>query len=90
VTALLAAAGFAALAAAIHWAARRADRRWPAPGRGVFGPGWVLGFLLRLGGVAVLALAAGLRPDLFPPLPAAVGYLGVLVPLLGLELRTGR
>ena len=78
------------LAAAIHLAARWAERRWPAPERGVFGAGWMLGFLFRLGGVLFLGLGAGLRPDLFAPLPTALGFLGVLVPLLVTERRIAR
>ncbi len=50
----------------------------------------MLGFFLRLGGVALFAVGAGLRPDLFAPLPAALGFLGVLVPLLVLETRNTR
>ena len=42
---------------------------------------------LRLGGAGALALAVIARPAAFPPLPTAVGYLGVLVPLLFTEIR---
>lgn len=48
---------------------------------------WGIGMALRLGGVVAFALAAGLRRDLFPPLPTAFGYLGVVVPLLFTEIR---
>ena len=87
---LVPAATFGLLAALIHAGAVVAHRKWPPPGRGVFGAGWLFGFMLRLGGVALFAMLAGLRPDLFAPLPAALGFLGVLVPLLVLETRTGR
>ena len=78
------------LALAVHLGARWAGRRWPPPARGVFGAGWVLGFLFRLGGVLLLGLGAGLRPDRFAPLPAALGFLGVLLPLLATERRIAR
>lgn len=87
---LLPAATFGVLAALIHAGAVVSHRKWPPPARGVFGAGWLFGFMLRLGGVALFAALAGLRPDLFAPLPAALGFLGVLVPLLVLETRTGR
>lgn len=87
---LLPAATFGALAALIHAGAVAAHAKWPPPARGVFGAGWLFGFMLRLGGVLLFAALAGLRPDLFAPLPAALGFLGVLVPLLVLETRTGR
>jgi hypothetical protein len=48
---------------------------------------WGIGLGLRLGGVVLFAVAVGLRRDLFPPLPAAFGYLGVVVPLLFAEIR---
>ncbi|GBD32299.1 MAG: hypothetical protein KatS3mg081_1962 [Gemmatimonadales bacterium] len=48
---------------------------------------WLMGTALRLGGAALWAAAAVLDRVAFPPLPTAVGYLGVLVPLLFLETR---
>ena len=88
--ALVPAAAFGTLAALIQALAGWAHAKWPPPARGIFGAGWVLGFFLRLGGVALFAVGAGLRPDLFAPLPAALGFLGVLVPLLVLETRNTR
>ncbi len=88
--ALLPAAVFGALAALIQALAGAAQAKWPPRAPGVFGAGWLTGFFLRLGGVALFAVAAGLRPDLFLPLPAALGFLGVLVPLLVLETRNAR
>ena len=38
-------------------------------------------------GVLAIALAAGLDPRHFPPLPTAAGFLGVLLPLLFFEVR---
>lgn len=48
---------------------------------------WGIGVGLRLAGVVVFAVAVGVRRDLFPPLPTAFGYLGVVVPLLLMEIR---
>lgn len=48
---------------------------------------WGIGMALRMGGVVAFAVAVGLRRDLFPPLPTAFGYLGVVVPLLFTEIR---
>lgn len=48
---------------------------------------WMAGTGLRLGGAAVWAGAVVADRSLFPPLPTAVGYLGVLVPLVFLEMR---
>jgi hypothetical protein len=51
---------------------------------------WGLGILLRVGGVALVAVAVSLDRNLFPPLPTALAFLGVLVPLLFLEVRLVR
>jgi hypothetical protein len=51
---------------------------------------WGAGMGLRLLGVLGIALAAGLDPRHFPPLAAAAGFLGVLLPLLFLEVRVIR
>jgi hypothetical protein len=51
---------------------------------------WGLGMLLRMVGVALVAVAAMLDPIHFPPLPTAFGFLGVLLPLLFLEVRLVR
>ncbi len=48
---------------------------------------WLMGTALRLGGAGLWATAAVVDGTTFPPLPTAVGYLGVLVPLLFLETR---
>jgi hypothetical protein len=41
---------------------------------------------LRLAGVAAMAVATVVAPTQFPLLPTALGFLGVLVPLLFLEV----
>jgi hypothetical protein len=51
---------------------------------------WGVGMLLRLVGVALVAVAVMLDPIRFPALPTALGFLGVLVPLLFLEARLVR
>ena len=48
---------------------------------------WAMGMGLRLVGVAAIVLAVVLDPNLYPPLPTAFAYLGVLVPLLFAETR---
>ncbi len=47
--------------------------------------GWGMG--LRLLGVVLFAVAVLIRPDIFPPLPTAFAYIGVLIPLLFAETR---
>lgn len=44
------------------------------------------GMALRLAGVAAMAVATVVAPTQFPLLPTALGFLGVLVPLLFLEV----
>ena len=51
---------------------------------------WGLGMLLRGVGVVLVAVAVTLDRTLFPPLPTAVAFLGVLVPLLFMEVRLVR
>ena len=51
---------------------------------------WAYGMALRLGGVILFAVLVALRPDVFLPLPTAIGFLGVLVPLLFMEIRLFR
>jgi hypothetical protein len=51
---------------------------------------WGVGMLLRLLGVALVATLVTLDETHFPPLPTALGFLGVLVPLLFLEVRLVR
>lgn len=83
------AGGFGLLALGIQLVARRLAHG-PVPPRAAFPPGWLWGTALRFGGVVLLAVAALVNRQLFPPLAAALGYLGVLIPLLVLELRSTR
>ena len=48
---------------------------------------WAMGMGLRLVGVLLFVVAVTWRRDLFPPLPTALAYLGVLIPLLFYEMR---
>lgn len=48
---------------------------------------WGAGMGLRFLGIAAIALAAGLDRTHFPPLATALGFLGVLLPLLFYEVR---
>jgi hypothetical protein len=89
-SAILAAALFGLLATAIQTIAVHALK--PALG----GPfptlvkRWAVGMGLRLAGVVLFAVAVVVDPALFPPLPAAAGYLGVVIPLLFVETRLAR
>jgi len=48
---------------------------------------WVGGMALRLAGVVVFALAVLTKESLFPALPTAIAYLGVLLPLMATEMN---
>lgn len=49
-----------------------------------------MGMGIRFLGVVVLAVVCTAWPAQFPAIGAAIGYLGVLIPLLFLETRTAR
>jgi hypothetical protein len=48
---------------------------------------WGLGIGLRLLGVVLFAVAVTVDRELFHPLPSALGYVGVVIPLLIMETR---
>lgn len=48
---------------------------------------WAMGMGLRLLGVVIFAVVVFIEREAFPPLPAAIGYAGVLLPLLFSEMR---
>lgn len=48
---------------------------------------WAVGMGLRLLGVVLFAALVLVNRELFPPLPSALGYVGVVVPLLFMETR---
>jgi hypothetical protein len=80
---------FGGLATVIQAVAHRLKQQ-PTSVRSPFPAGWLWGTALRLGGVIAIAVAVVWNRQLFPPLPTALGYLGVLIPLLALELRRTR
>lgn len=81
---------FGGLATLIQVVADRfVARRLEAP-VGEFGRGYVAGMGLRLAGIVLMTVAIVTAPALFPPLPTAFGFLGVLVPLLFMEMRLAR
>lgn len=61
-----------------------------APKTTEFFKGVGVGMLLRLAGVAVFAGLAFWDRELFPAIPTALGFIGVLIPLLFLEVRLAR
>jgi len=85
--AIFAAAWFGLLATALQLVAVALLR--PALGApfGVLVRRWGIGMGLRMFGVALFAVLVTVNGELFPPLPSALGYLGVVVPLLFLETR---
>jgi hypothetical protein len=85
--ALLPGLAFGAMSTAIEGVAlTRLRRTWHERGTGPL-KGFAEGMGLRLAGVAALATAIVIDRTVFPPLPSALGFLGVLVPLLFLEVR---
>lgn len=88
--AVLPAAVFGGVATLIQLAAHRLSRIGAEDRRAVFPKGWLYGMGLRLAGVALVGVAAATMRATFPPIPTAFGFLGVLIPLLFLELRTAR
>ena len=51
---------------------------------------WGIGMLLRVLGVAAVVIAIAVDRAVFPPLPTALAFLGVLIPLLFFEVRLVR
>jgi hypothetical protein len=88
--ALLPAAFFGAIATAIQAASVALVKPVYSGETGPLLKRWGLGMLLRGLGVALVATAISLDPVRFPPLPTAFAFLGVLVPLLFLEVRLVR
>lgn len=85
--AAVAAGTFGLIALAIQLGAGRLMRGQHGAPLQQFLARWGAGMGLRLLGVILLAAAGFAAPHWFPPLPAAMGFLGVLIPLLALELR---
>jgi len=51
---------------------------------------WAAGIGLRMSAILVFTALVALWPETFPALPSAFGLLGVLVPLLFMEIRLAR
>lgn len=85
--ALLAVWGFGLLATAIQLAAVA----WLRPALGAPFPAllkrWAVGMGLRFGGVVAFAALVAVDRERFPPVPSAMGLVGVLIPLLFMETR---
>jgi hypothetical protein len=79
-----------AVAAVTQLAAARLARRALDARFTRFVEAWALGVGLRFAGVVLLAVATVAAPAYFPPLPSAFGFLGVMIPLLLLEIRLTR
>lgn len=88
--AILATVTFGALATGIQVAATRLVAPKRAAPFEQFVRGWAAGMVLRLAGVAMIPFAVVTAREIFPPLPSAAGYLGVLLPLLVWETRLVR
>lgn len=82
--------GFGVLATGIQMVATEVLRGAAGQPLPVFMKRYGLGMGLRVAGVALLLVAIVAWPGTFPPLPTALGFLGVLVPLLFLEARLTR
>jgi hypothetical protein len=87
---VLAGLAFGLLATVIQLAAVRLLRRAWSGSNVEFLKGVGAGMGLRFAGVVGLLVAILLDRERFPPLPSAVGFLGVLIPLLFLEVRLAR
>jgi hypothetical protein len=85
--ALVPALTFGSLATAIHVAASALLQSALDESFGRAMSRWAMGMGLRLIGVALFAAAVILMRDRFPPAPSAIAYLGVLLPLMGLEMN---
>ena len=70
-------------------AARLARRAFAAPFL-QFLRAWTLGIGLRFAAFVALAVVMIAAPATFPPSPTALGFLGVMIPLLLLEIRLTR
>jgi len=78
---------FGLLATAIQDLAVRRLRRGLAGTAAELMKQFAFGVGLRFGGIVLFAVAVLVDRALFPPLPAAVDYLGVVIPLLFAETK---
>jgi hypothetical protein len=75
------------LATMLQAFAVRALQRGIAGSHTDFTRGFVVGTALRFAGIVLVLVAVLVDRERFAPLPTAFGYLGVVVPLLFLEVR---
>ncbi len=78
---------FGLLATAIHVAAVALLKSGLKQSFGMLMWRWSMGMGLRLMGVGVFAVAVTIQGDRFPAIPSAIGYVGVLLPLMVSEMR---
>ena len=78
---------FGLMATIIQWFAGRAMAGAERHSIQVFMKRWGLGMGLRMAGVGVVGVAALVDHPAVPAVPAALAYVGVLIPLLFLEAR---
>jgi hypothetical protein len=78
---------FGGLATVIQWVAVMAVRPAMDGPLKLLMKRWGIGMGLRMLGVILFLVAVLVSRDIFPPLPTAIAYLGVLVPLLFTEIR---
>ena len=83
----IAAAAFGLLATVIQVAAGRTMSRHGDSATRDYMRAWASGMGLRMLGVILVGVVIWLDSAWCPPVPAAMGYIGVLVPLLFLEAR---
>jgi hypothetical protein len=78
---------FGLLSTAIQLLALRSLRSNWAGSNQEFLQGVGIGMALRMAGIVLVVVAIVVDRGRFPPLPTAFGFLGVLIPLLFLEVR---
>lgn len=78
---------FGLLATVLQLVAVRALQRGIGGSHTDFTRGFVVGTVLRFAGIVLVLVAVLVDRERFAPLPTAFGYLGVVVPLLFLEVR---
>jgi hypothetical protein len=82
---------FGVVATAIQVGAGRVMRTGGVPASfPIFAARWGMGMGLRIAGIVLLVTALIVARDVFMPIPTAVGFLGVLIPMLFLEARSLR
>ncbi|MDH5804393.1 MAG: hypothetical protein OEZ54_04340 [Gemmatimonadota bacterium] len=84
---VLSAVFFGLLATGLQVAANVVFERAKKETTAEFMKAYGVGMGLRISGVVVFAVLVFLDRELFPPLPSAFAYLGVLIPLLFMEMK---